>query len=315
MLASVLTAVPAANITAAICLFNTAVSRSKASLEQTQGMTGVNWSKYAEEIGDMEIALSETRTDEFRIVSDDGLRLYGQYFKGADGKSGDIKRIAICFHGYTGHGGGNNSAAARFFLENGFDVLLPDARAHGMSDGEYIGFGCLDRYDGLAWIRFLQNKYRAEDMEGRLEIYLYGVSMGGATVCMMSGLELPDCVKGIISDCAFTSPEAMFELVLKNKYHVPPAPVLMAANLVCRRYAGYALNDCDAAKEVRKAKAPMLFIHGAADSFIPESMCHTLYDNCAAKKDILIIDGAVHAEAYYKDRRAYEDKMREFLDI
>ena len=315
MIASVLTAVPAANITAGICLFNTAVARSKASLEQTQGMSGVNWGAYAERIGDMEIALSETRTDEFYIRSRDGLRLYGQYFKGEDKGKGRVKRIAICFHGYTGFGGGNNSAAAEFFLKNGFDVLLPDARAHGQSEGEYIGFGCLDRYDGLEWIKFLQNKYRMEDREGRLEIYLYGVSMGGATVCMMSGLDLPGCVKAIISDCAFTSPEAMFELVLKNKYHLPPAPVMMVANLVCQKYAGYTFNKCSSAKAVRRAKVPMLFIHGSGDTFIPESMCHTIYENCASEKDILIIDGAVHAESYYKDRETYENKLREFLKL
>ncbi len=315
MIASVLTAVPAANITAGICLFNTAVARSKASLEQTQGMTGVNWGKYAEQIGEMEIVLSESRIAEYHIKSDDGLMLYGQYFRGAAWKQGNVKKIAVCFHGYTGFGGGNNSAAAKFFLENGFDVLLPDARAHGQSEGEYIGFGCLDRYDGLEWIKFLQNKYRMEDREGRLEIYLYGVSMGGATVCMMSGLDLPECVKAIISDCAFTSPEAMFELVLKNKYHLPPAPVMLVANMVCQKYAGYTFNKCSSDKSVKRAKVPMLFIHGSGDTFIPETMCHKIYENCASDKDILIIDDAVHAESYYKDRDRYENKMREFLKL
>ena len=319
MIASALTAVPAANITAAMCMFNTSIVRSNISLGQTQGLAGVNWSAYSDRIADMEMLLSERRTGEYNISSFDGLRLYGQYFSADGGSSaggdGAVKRIAVCFHGYTSFGGGNNSAAAGFFLENGFDVLLPDLRAHGNSEGEYVGFGCLDRYDGLEWIKLLQNKYRKADREGRLEIYLYGVSMGGATVCMMSGLELPGCVKGIISDCAFTSPEAMFSLVLKNKYHLPPAPVMLAANLISQKYAGYALNKCSSDKEVRKAKTPMLFIHGSGDRFIPESMCHTIYESCASEKDMLIIDGAAHAEAYYKDTEAYENKLREFLRL
>ncbi len=315
MIASALTVVPAANITAGLCLFTTSIVRANISLGQTQGMAGVNWSAYAEQIADMEIMLSENRTDEYYISSFDGLRLYGQYFSAGTDKGDGIKRIAVCFHGYTSYGGGNNSAAAVFFLSHGFDVLLPDLRAHGNSEGEYVGFGCLDRYDGLEWVRFLQNKYRREDREGRLEIYLYGVSMGGATVCMMSGLDLPGCVRGIISDCAFTSPEAMFELVLKNKYHLPPAPVMLVANLVNQKYAGYTLNKCSSDKEVKKAKVPMLFIHGSGDKFIPESMCHTIYKSCASEKDMLIIDGAAHAEAYYKDKTAYENKLTEFLEL
>ena len=147
MIASVLTAVPAANITAGLCLFNNTIVRSNISLEQTQSMSGVDWDKYNELIDEMTIALSETRTDEFYIRSYDGLKLYGQYFRHYGEDKNDVKKIVICFHGYTSYGGGNNSAAAVYFLNNGFDVLLPDARSHGNSEGEYIGFGCLDRYD------------------------------------------------------------------------------------------------------------------------------------------------------------------------
>lgn len=316
MIASVLTAVPAANITAGLCLFNNTIVRSNISLEQTQSMSGVDWDKYNELIDEMTIALSETRTDEFYIRSYDGLRLYGQYFKHYGEDKNDVEKIAICFHGYTSYGGGNNSAAAIYFLNNGFDVLLPDARSHGNSEGEYIGFGCLDRYDGFEWIKFLQNKYRNEERRGKLEIYLYGVSMGGATVCMMSGLDLPDCVKGIISDCAFTAPNEIFEKVLKTKYHLPSSPIMMIANLVSQKYAGYTFNSCSSVREVKKTKLPMLFIHGSGDKFIPEAMCYKIYENCGSeKKDILIVDGAAHAESYYKDRKAYEKKLSEFLDV
>lgn len=46
-------------------------------------------------------------------------------------------------------------------------------------------------------------KTRGEDVE----IVLHGISMGGATALMASGMELPEHVKGIISDCGFTSPK------------------------------------------------------------------------------------------------------------
>ena len=65
-------------------------------------------------------------------------------------------------------------------------MLLVDERSHGDSEGEYIGFGCLDRMDALGWIEWLVGRC-GEDME----ILLHGTSMGGATVLMASGLELP----------------------------------------------------------------------------------------------------------------------------
>ena len=306
----------AADITASLYLFNTTVVREHASAGRAQNFTGVNWNVYSNTRNELETLLNETKSNEYQIESCDGLSLYAQYFKSPFPNTDDsIKRIAICFHGYTGKGGSNSSAGSMYFLNKGFDVLMPDARAHGESEGDYIGFGCLDRYDGLKWIEFIQNMYDAEDKENRLEIYLYGVSMGGATVCMMSGQELPNCVKGIISDCAFTSPEKIFQDILRYDYHVPPAPIISTADIFCRFTAGYSFSECNAADEVKKSTVPILFIHGSADSFIPVEMCYELYNNCASKKDILIIEGAAHTESYYMNREMYENKITEFFNL
>lgn len=312
--ALVLAAALIINIAAAVYMFDTTIVREHASGERAQSFTGVDWNVYSSEREELRQLLENNAADEYYIKSDDGLNLYGRYYRAAAVNDDDgIKRAAICFHGYTGYGGGNSSAAAMYFLNNGFDVLLPDARAHGRSEGDYIGFGCLDRYDGLKWIEFIRDMYREEDSGGRLEIYLYGVSMGGATVCMMSGMELPPCVKGIVSDCAFTSPEEIFRNILKDKYHVFPEPILLAADVLCRAAAGYSLDGCSSAESVKNAKVPMLFIHGSKDSFIPVQMCYEIYDSCASEKDILIVDGAVHIESYYMARTAYENKLTEFL--
>ena len=58
----------------------------------------------------------------------------------------------------------------------------------------------------------------------------------------------------------------------------------------------------------------MLFIHGSKDTFVPCSMVHELYEACAAPKDLLIIEGASHVEAYYKDRPAYEAAVRKLME-
>lgn len=313
----------AVDITAAVYLFNTTIVREHASAGRAQSFTGVDWEIYGDIRDEMQRTFAESKAGEYYIESDDGLNLYGQYFESPaaeqsdyiDGAEPALKRVAICFHGYTGYGGGNSSAAAMFFLNNGFDVLIPDARAHGQSEGDYVGFGCLDRFDGLKWVEFIQDLYRPEADAGRLEIYLYGTSMGGATVCMMSSLDLPDSVKGIVSDCAFTSPEEIFGNILRSKYYVPSTPILFVANILCQNTAGYSLDECNSAEEVKYADIPMLFIHGSADSFIPVEMCYEIYENCASRKDILIVDGAAHVESYYKARDQYEQKLKEFLGI
>ena len=73
------------------------------------------------------------------------------------------------------------------------------------------------------------------------------------------------------------------------------------------------MDECNAAREVRKSKTPTLFIHGSADTFVPCRMCEKLYANCGAKKQKLIVEGAAHAESYYKDTSRYEEALEKFL--
>ncbi len=151
------------------------------------------------------------------------------------------------------------------------------------------------------------------------EILLHGTSMGGATVLMATGLELPAQVKGIISDCGFTSAKEVFTHVLHSMYHLPAFPMIQIASMVNRKKAGYGLDDCNSAREVRKATVPALLIHGSGDTFVPCSMCDRIYESYACEnKKKLIVEGAAHAESYYKDPAAYEgevfDRIGKFVD-
>ena len=104
----------------------------------------------------------------------------------------------------------------------------------------------------------------------------------------------------------------MFTHVLHSMYHLPAFPMLNIADFVNRKKAGYGLDECNAAREVRKAKVPALLIHGSRDTFVPCSMCEEIYRNYAGPKRKLIVSGAGHAESYYKDPEAYEAALDEF---
>ena len=96
-------------------------------------------------------------------------------------------------------------------------------------------------------------------------------------------------------------------------YHLPAFPMIEIADWVNRKLAGYGLDDCNAAREVRRAKIPALLIHGDADTFVPCSMCEEIYQNYAAPKTKLIVKGAGHCESYYKDTKTVEKAMDVFV--
>ena len=299
----VLGVVAAAELGIAAYFYRRTMIRGNAKTDRTIKMAGTDWNQHMPFIqARKEAMLSEKHSDEW-LMSADGLRLHATWFP-----QGECKKIVICFHGYTSQGMKDYLGLSGYYLKNGYSMLLVDERAHGESEGKYIGFGCLDRIDALKWINWVLRKC-GEDVE----ILLHGTSMGGATVLMMSSLELPAQVKGIVSDCAFTSPKEVFSHVLKSMYHLPAFPVMNISNFLNKRFAGYGLDECNAAREVKKAKVPILFIHGSRDTFVPYSMCETMYENCASSKKKLIIEGAAHAECYYKDTDAYENALTEFI--
>lgn len=247
-------------------------------------------------------------------MSFDNLKLHATFFPALDeyvdktDVAAGKKKAVICFHGYTSKGMSDYIGLSDYYLKRGYAMLLPDARAHGESEGEYIGFGCLDRKDALVWIRWV-----IQELGEDVEIILHGTSMGGATVLMASGLELPPQVKGIVSDCGFTSPKEVFTHVLNSMYHLPAFPVIQGADIMNRKLAGYGMDECNAKREVARAKVPILFIHGSNDTFVPARMCDEIYDCCASPKKKLIVEGAAHAESYYKDTEKYEQALNEFF--
>lgn len=297
----------AAGIGETVYFYNRTMKRGKAKTERTMKMAGTDWEKYFPLMEERKgYVMAQPHRDVY-TTSFDGLKLHATYFPAAG--ASDIRKAVICFHGYTGEGLSNHIAIADYFLKHGYAMLLPDARAHGESEGEYIGFGCLDRQDALGWIKWLIQEC-GEDVE----IMLHGTSMGGATVLMASGLDLPDSVRGIVADCGFTSPKEVFTHVLNHMYHLPAFPAIQGADLMNRRFAGYGMDECNAKYEVEKAKVPILFIHGSADTFVPCSMCHEIYRHCSSPKRKLIVEGAAHAESYYKDMKAYEQALDEFAE-
>ncbi len=303
----------AAGIGETVYFYNRTMKRGNAKTERTTKMSGTDWEKYFPLMQERKgYVLAQPHSDVY-TTSFDGLKLHATYFPAV--KEGEqelhtgINKVVICFHGYTGEGLSNHMAIGDYFLKHGYAMLLPDARAHGQSEGEYIGFGCLDRQDALGWINWVIREC-GEDVK----IMLYGTSMGGATVLMTSGLELPDNVKGIVSDCGFTSPKEVFTHVLHSMYHLPAFPAIQGADLINRKLAGYGMDECNAKYEVQKAKVPILFIHGSADTFVPCSMCQEIYDNCRSPKRKLIVEGAAHAESYYKEMEIYEKALDEFAE-
>lgn len=217
-------------------------------------------------------------------------------------------RLLIACHGARSNGTGEFALMAPYLYKKGYTVLFPDHRGCGESDGKYMGYGTHESRDTLLWLDYAKIHYPD------LPVFLLGVSMGGATVLMMSDKVDPAQVKGIIADCAYTSAWAEFRYQLRTSFHLPPFPILHICNLYCKLFAGYSFHQAAPIAAVAKARVPVLFIHGKKDDFVPFFMRDQLYNACPTEKAKLTVPAAVHARSYYTDPTAYQLALERFTE-
>lgn len=233
------------------------------------------------------------------INSFDNLKLHGLFI------NNNTNKTIICVHGYKAKDGLYDfGMSAKFLNSLGYNLLFVDNRAHGLSQGKYIGFGVLDSIDVNSWVDYLVTNMNQET------IILYGMSMGAATVLNTDSSP----IKAIIADCGFASGYDEVAYQIKKMYHLPSFPLVPISNILLKLLAKYSLKDKEAYKSIKNYHNNLLIIHGGKDHFVPTGDAYKIFDNATCHKKILIVPGASHAKSYLKDSKLYEQTFKEFLD-
>lgn len=239
------------------------------------------------------------------IQSFDGLPLQGYYLQAKE----PSRSFVVFAHGYLGRASDMTLFGKYYYEKLGFHLFTPDLRGHGESGGNYIGFGWHDRLDLIQWI----DELIARHGEG-IEIILHGLSMGASAVLMASGEELPPQVKAIVADSPYTSVYDLFAYHLKRMFHLPDQPILPMTSLVTKQKANYTLKEASALEQVKKAKLPILYIHGEADTFVPTEMSEVLYEATASETYRVTFPHSNHGEAVVLHREEFFEALTDFID-
>lgn len=247
---------------------------------------------------------STTAKEELEFTSTDGYRFVAVFFPAEV----DTHNYVLMFHGYTGWKEEMYQYAYEFH-QQGYNVFVPDLRCSGKSEGDYIGMGYTDSKDADLYLDYINER----DKDAR--IVLMGQSMGAACALIMTGRDdLTSNVVAAISDCSYTDAYSMFEDKIKEWFSLPAFPLVDSAVFMLKLRGGYDLRRASAIEAVKKSHIPTLFIHGSDDKMISVNMAYELYDNAACEKELLIVDGAGHAQAADKEPEKYYDTIFSFLE-
>ena len=282
-------------------------------------------------IEDTNVWLKTVKHQKYTVTSEDGYKLVGVAFEPdvasgsaasmsesetgqtpdaqfQTGRSPDGHDWVLVLHGYTGWKE-EMYPFAREYCRRGFHALVPDLRCQGDSEGDFIGMGYTDSQDCMIWLKGILK------LDPQARIVIHGQSMGAATALIMTGRDdLPDAVKAVVSDCSYTDAYAMFQAKIKDWFGLPAFPLVNSARLMLMLRGGYDLYDASAIDAVRRSHTPTLFIHGSDDRMISADMSRELYAaEACSEKELLIVDGAGHAQSQDKDAKQYYGHIFDFL--
>lgn len=262
------------------------------------GVSGPQYSLYRDSIIENSKKL-ESLNFKFLSIENDGLTLYGKYYKGTNGK------LVIFSHGIHSIPSYNFGKIALKFIENGYSIFIIIHRAHGMSGGDYCTFGIKEQYDLIKWINYLNENLTEK------EYILYGVSMGASIIGYAS--DKIDCkkVKFAVMDCGFSSVEKAMTDKLVGPTFLKKT-IFYFYNLFCRIIikSDLYLKVTDSLKD---AKFPILFFHGKEDTTVNYLMSEENFSSANCEKDIFISTEGTHTTSVYYNEKEYYEKLNHFI--
>ncbi len=234
------------------------------------------------------------------ISAQDGVSLSARWFDNAS------KHTILLAHGFMASAYSNFCIHAKYFYEQGFNLLMIDQRAHGRSGGKAATFGIIEQYDIECWLKWLKSDTNSKT------ITAYGISMGSASIAYLSSKIDRTMLDCMILDCGFTSPYSQMEKVAKERN----VPWRIMAPLV--RVFGILMLKADLKQSVSEAlsatEIPALFIHGSNDSVVDPSHCEINFNCCASDKEIIIIENSDHTTAFIHGGDNIRTNISQFID-
>lgn len=220
-------------------------------------------------------------------------------------------RCAVLIHGYADAKVGV-AAWAPLWHSLGFNLLIPDLRAHGESDGSVSTAGYLERHDLVQVL----DELRARKPEETRRVVLFGVSLGAA-VAAAAAIEASD-----VSAVVMESPYADFRRAAMAHMDQLGAPGRFLQRLAMDLSGWLTHADYDAVRPadlVTRVPCPLLIIESGDDPFLPpddrEHMAAAVRarDASMGVAEIWTVEGVDHLMALGADPATYRRHLAAFL--
>ena len=224
----------------------------------------------------------------------------------------DSDKWVLLIHANSLDGESIAKTVGPFYYEKGYNILAPDLRGAGDSEGE-CGLGFLESLDAYDWLNKLNDEYAVS------QVFVHGISLGGATTNFLSGIDkfisngptkMDATIKpiselkviGLVEDCGYTD---MTQFLSKNS--------LLKSNI------GLTEDNFDyyskATNSLQYCNLPMLIIHGTSDIIVKVENADTVKNTVKGETEEWLVDGQNHAFIIMGMKTdEYKEHVQAFID-
>ena len=235
---------------------------------------------------------------EYQVTSYDG------YVLNAELISNPIPadKYVLLSHGYTDNRFGSLKYT-KMYLDLGFHVIVYDLRGHGENEPTFCTYSVRERKDLIALIRDCRDRYQPAVLG------IHGESLGAAT--SIACLEDKPQIDFVVADCGFSDISNVLKGGVKSM-HLPEGLVPLASVCARLRY-GYSYDMMRPIDSLADNEIPILFIHGAEDSFILPENSERMEKETKGYSELHLIPGAAHAASVLTAPEEYQEIVEAFL--
>ncbi|HEU5414354.1 MAG TPA: alpha/beta fold hydrolase [Candidatus Angelobacter sp.] len=244
------------------------------------------------------------------IQADDGAVLKGWYVQPQKFNGSAV----VLLHGITDNREGV-AGYGKIFLDRGYAVLLPDARAHGESGGALATYGIKEAGDLHEWVSWLYG----DSLRASQCVYGFGESYGAALLLQTLPVESRFCAVAV-EDSFSTAREMSYERV-SSPLHLGPwfgktlgQPMIDAAVLYSKMRYGIDLLQPSPLYGLQHSRVPVLLIQGAQDQSIRPKHAEILANAASDHAQLWMVPFAGHTMAWTAAHQEFEARVTAWFE-
>ncbi|MBO7449302.1 MAG: alpha/beta hydrolase [Clostridiales bacterium] len=244
---------------------------------------------------------------DWQMTAFDGIKLYAYFIPAA---KKNTKEVVILIHGFNDMPSVMAAYAQLHLEKRDCHILIPHLRAHGMSEGNFVGYGLFDSQDIVMWMQYLETRLGDD-----IRIILHGRSMGAAAALMTAGSGIaPKSLKGVIADSSFDAFDKQMAFLMQRNYKFQFRPFLNLVSKVALKRFGFPIEKASPVSVASRIDVPVLLFHGTDDKLVPTEMSENIFNRIRAGKRICLIEGAAHVMGYDAAPEKYSAEIDKFRD-